>query len=303
MKFVTYAHNGAEKVGILHHTEEYIIHMSDVIKSIDPTESLPETMQACIELGDRFVDQCRQALKWIDDLQDEGQKYLLSVQDVRLLAPIPRPAKNIFCVGRNYSAHAREMGASGDLPQYPMVFSKVPTTVIGPEETILNHQDVTNSLDYEGELAVVIGKQAQGVREEEAMDYVFGYTIINDVTARDLVKRYKHYLLGKSLDASCPMGPCLVHRSAIPDPGNLKIETKVNGEIRQSARTDQFIFSIPEIIATINQGTTLEPGDIISTGTPAGVGNGFQPPKFLKPGDVIEIEIEGIGLLKNQVEK
>jgi 2-keto-4-pentenoate hydratase/2-oxohepta-3-ene-1,7-dioic acid hydratase in catechol pathway len=193
------------------------------------------------------------------------------------------------------------MGSEEDIPKHVLLFTKAPTSVIGHKDEIDPHLHITKELDYEGELAVVIGKKGKQINEEDAMDYVFGYTIVNDVTARNLQKQHTQYFLGKSLDTSCPIGPYLVHKSAIENPYDLKIKTSVNNEIRQDGNTKDMIFSIEHIISTISQGTTLEPGDIIATGTPAGVGNGFQPPKYLQPGDIIEIEVEGIGVLENRI--
>jgi 2-keto-4-pentenoate hydratase/2-oxohepta-3-ene-1,7-dioic acid hydratase in catechol pathway len=220
-----------------------------------------------------------------------------------LEAPIPRPDKNIFCIGKNYAEHAIEMGSKADIPEHIMVFTKAPTTVIGPDETVLNHKEVTSQLDYEGELAVIIGKTGRAIPKEEALDYVFGYTIINDVTGRDLQSRHKQFFIGKSLDTTCPMGPWIVHSSAVENPNKLDIQTTVNGEMRQSSNTENFIFPIEEIISVLSRGMTLEPGDIIATGTPAGVGKGFKPPRFLQPGDTVEITVEKIGSLTNSIEK
>lgn len=233
--------------------------------------------------------------------QSEATNFYINKEEVTWLAPIPRPSKNIFCIGKNYADHAIEMGGKDDIPENVMLFSKAPTAVIGHEGTIPHHEDVTKELDYEGELAVVIGKKGKAIQQSEANDYIFGYTIINDVTARDLQSRHKQFLLGKSLDGTCPMGPVLVHKSAIECPQQLQIETRVNGEVRQDGNTQQFIFSIPEIIEVLSRGMTLEPGDIIATGTPAGVGKGFKPPKFLKSGDSVEITIENIGTLANKI--
>ena len=202
----------------------------------------------------------------------------------------------------NYAEHAIEMGSKDDIPEHVMLFTKAPTTVIAHGEAIPSHGNVTKQLDYEGELAVVIGKKAKGIGREEVNEYIFGYTIINDVTARDLQSRHKQFFIGKSLDGTCPMGPYIVHHSAIQTPVKLNVQTKVNGEIRQNGNTKQFIFPIPEILEVLTKGMTLEAGDIIATGTPAGVGKGFNPPIFLKSGDEITIEIEQIGVLKNKVE-
>lgn len=264
--------------------------------------SLPDSMIACIEQGEAFVGRVKELLLWVQSDESRSELYI-PLKDVKLLAPIPRPGKNIFCVGKNYVDHAIELGSEADIPQHVMVFTKAPTTVIGHEEKVLNHAAVTEQLDYEGELAVVIGKKGTAIPKEDAIDYIFGFTIINDVTARDLQKQHKQFFIGKSLDTSCPMGPWIVHKNEIPNPNQLAIETKINGEVRQSSNTKHFIFPIEEIISVLSAGMTLEPGDIIATGTPAGVGKGLKPPKFLRPGDRMEITIEKIGTLQNTVQE
>lgn len=287
-------------VGLLH--EEKIIDIHKAEQVIFEMNSFPKTLVECVALGDKFIQNVKQIVDKLKDA-DRVESYVFAISDVTILAPIPRPAKNIFCVGKNYREHAIEMGTEEDIPKHVMLFSKAPTTVIGHEQEIDPHSHITTELDYEGELAIVIGKKGKRIGEAEAMDYVFGYTIVNDITARNLQTQHKQFLLGKSLDTSCPIGPYLIHKSAISDPYDLTIKTKVNDEIRQDGHTKDMIFSIEHIISTISQGTTLEPGDIIATGTPAGVGKGFKPPKFLQPGDVIEIEIGGIGTLRNKVSR
>jgi 2-keto-4-pentenoate hydratase/2-oxohepta-3-ene-1,7-dioic acid hydratase in catechol pathway len=227
---------------------------------------------------------------------------------VTLRAPLPRPPRNIFCVGKNYHEHAREFAASGYdstakevVPEAPVVFSKPPSAVIGPGEPIPAHLDPTNSVDYEGELTVVIGRCGRGITRAQALDHVFGYTIINDVTARTLQQLHRQWLLGKGIDGFCPMGPAIVTADEIPDPTALRLRTWVNGELRQDAPLTDLIFDIPTLIETISARITLEPGDLIATGTPAGVGLGFSPPKFLKAGDTVRIEVSGIGVLENPV--
>jgi 2-keto-4-pentenoate hydratase/2-oxohepta-3-ene-1,7-dioic acid hydratase in catechol pathway len=301
MKFVTAEQNGKIFVGMVDEEQNVVINIQTAEYVMNGEATLPHSLLECIALGEVFIEKAQKIKQWTEThFSDE---YICPFSNIRLLAPIPRPTKNIFCVGKNYVEHALELGSDSDIPEHIMLFSKVPTTVVGPEAVVLNHQHVTNELDYEGELAVVIGKKGKGIRKEEALDYVFGYTIVNDITARDLQERHKQFLLGKSLDTSCPMGPWIVHKSSIPNPNQLNIETKVNGETRQKANTEQFIFNVETIISTISQGMTLEPGDIIATGTPAGVGKGMNPPRFLKPGDVIEVTIEGIGTLRNEIEK
>jgi 2-keto-4-pentenoate hydratase/2-oxohepta-3-ene-1,7-dioic acid hydratase in catechol pathway len=231
-----------------------------------------------------------------------------AVEGASLCAPVPRPPKNVFCVGKNYHEHAKEFADSGFdastkevVPEAPVVFSKPPTSVIGPGKPILAHLDPTNSVDYEGELAVVIGRAGRGIRKADALGHVFGYTIVNDVTARTLQHRHRQWILGKGLDGFCPMGPAILTADEVPDPGVLRLRTWVNGELRQDAPVSDLIFDIPTLIETISAGITLQPGDLIATGTPAGVGIGFQPPKFLKAGDVVRVEVTGIGVLENPV--
>ncbi|MFJ8247135.1 fumarylacetoacetate hydrolase family protein [Peribacillus asahii] len=291
MKFITAQKHGQSFVGVLDVSEALVLPLTKKENGCD----FPQSMIECIELGDEFVKQAERVL------QQASQSDFLELDAVELLAPIPRPRKNIFCVGKNYREHVIEMGSKDDIPEHVMVFTKAPTTVIASGAPILSHQEVTEQLDYEGELAVIIGKEGKAITKEEALDYIFGYTILNDVTARDLQSRHKQFFIGKSLDTTCPLGPCIVHKSVITDPNALQIETKVNGEVRQSSEKEKMIFSISEIISVLSQGMTLEPGDIIATGTPSGVGKGFNPPRFLKVGDEIEITIDQIGVLKNTV--
>ena len=258
---------------------------------------LPHTMIGLIAAGPAMLARAREALRTAP-----------VVQGARLLAPIPRPAKNIFCVGKNYHEHAKEFASSGFdatakevVPEAPVVFTKPPTCVIATGESIPAHLDPTDSTDYEGELAVVIGAGGRGISKADAMAAVFGYTIINDVTARTLQHRHRQWVLGKGIDGFGPMGPAIVTADAVPDVHALTITTWVNGEQRQHAPVADLIFDIPTLIETISAAITLEPGDIIATGTPAGVGLGFTPPRFLKVGDVIRIEVPGIGILENPV--
>ena len=231
------------------------------------------------------------------------------VDTPRLLAPIPRPRRNLFAVGKNYRDHISEFGRSGYehpdrvdvMPTVPIVFSKVPTAVTGPYDEIDPHLTVTSDLDYEAELAVIIGRGGRGIPVERALDHVWGYTIINDVTARDLQRDHQQWLLGKSLDTFAPMGPWAATADDIGDPRTLEVSSTVNGEPRQKAPVSDLIFDIPELISVISAGITLRSGDIIATGTPAGVGIGFEPPRFLAPGDVVECAITGLGALRNTV--
>jgi 2-keto-4-pentenoate hydratase/2-oxohepta-3-ene-1,7-dioic acid hydratase in catechol pathway len=234
------------------------------------------------------------------------------VDGAKLCAPIPRPPKNVFCVGKNYHEHAKEFAGSGFdggakdvVPPFPVVFSKPHTSIIATGEPILGHLDPTDGVDYEGELAVVIGhvgsKGGRGIAKADALKHVFGYTIVNDVTARHLQKRHSQWILGKGLDSFCPMGPAILTADEVPDPTKLVLTTWVNGEQRQKAVVADLIFDIPTLIEAISAVITLEPGDVIATGTPVGVGIGFSPPKFLASGDVVRIEVSGIGVLENRV--
>jgi|KBSSwiStaDraftv2_1062776.scaffolds.fasta_scaffold238622_2 2-keto-4-pentenoate hydratase/2-oxohepta-3-ene-1,7-dioic acid hydratase in catechol pathway len=240
--------------------------------------------------------------------EPNGQSIALKA--VKLKAPVPLPLRNIMCVGKNYHEHAREFSASGfdssstgtadAIPTAPIIFTKVPQSVIGPDEPIRYPTGVSEQLDYEAELAVIIGRGGRGIAHADAMAHIWGYTIVNDVTARDLQARHKQWFLGKSMDSFAPMGPWAVTADEV-DLASAGIRCWVNGELRQDARIADLIFDIPTLISTISAGITLLPGDIIATGTPAGVGIGFKPPKFLKKGDVVAMEVDGIGRLSNQV--
>lgn len=300
MRFATVKKGTKQFVAVVDEQFEKILPLNEASKLINGKEIFPETLIECISLGEVFMEHVRKIMEWVS-ANNEVKNLYQSIKEVQLLAPIPRPNKNIFCIGKNYADHAIEMGSIADIPEQLIVFTKAPTTVIGHEAFVMYDQDVTSKLDYEGELAVVIGKQGKNIAKEAALQHVFGYTIINDVTARDLQTQHKQFFLGKSLDTTCPMGPWIVHRSHIPDPHDLLIETRINGEVRQSARTNQLIFPIDEIISVLSKGMTLEAGDIIATGTPAGVGKGMKPPNFLKPKDKMEISIQHIGTLRNEV--
>ncbi len=221
-------------------------------------------------------------------------------------APLPMPRRNLFCVGRNYRAHAAELAGSvfradaAKLDEWPIVFTKVPECVIAPGAAIRLPRGISERIDYEAELAVVIGTGGRDIRASRAMAHVWGYTIVNDVTARDVQMRHSQWDLGKSFDTFCPMGPWLVSADEI-DATDLELTCRVNGEMRQHARTSQLIFDIPTLIETCSRGITLYPGDVIATGTPAGVGMGMDPPRWLRAGDVVRIEIEGLGVLENPV--
>lgn len=298
MKFVSFEWNGVEQYGVLDEQTNDILNLSSVVENREDF-SLPLTLIEGIKQGDSFIAEVDRALR---KLEKEKEVFLVKSDSITWLSPIPHPKKNIMCVGKNYRDHAIEMGSEADIPEHVMVFTKAPTAMTGHLSPIDAHSDITNELDYEGELAVIIGVGGKNIKRENAFQHVFGYTILNDITARDLQNRHKQFFIGKSLDTSCPIGPWIVHHSQIHNANQLNITTKVNNEIRQNSNTKHFIFPIEEIISTLSKGMTLEPGDIIATGTPAGVGKGFKPPIFLKKDDVIEINIEGIGTLTNKVQ-
>ena len=230
----------------------------------------------------------------------------IAIADVRLEAPVPRPIRNVFCVGRNYHAHAKELRDSvfkdntAKADAWPIVFTKVPECVIGPDaEVRLPGAEVSTQIDYEAELTIVIGKGGRNIAKADAMGHVFGYTIVNDVTARDVQMRHQQWDLGKSFDTFCPMGPWIVTADAL-DGQNTRVRCWVNDELRQDASTTDLIFDLPTLIETCSRGITLLPGDLIATGTPAGVGMGMKPPRWLQAGDAVRIEIDGIGTLTNR---
>jgi 2-keto-4-pentenoate hydratase/2-oxohepta-3-ene-1,7-dioic acid hydratase in catechol pathway len=225
------------------------------------------------------------------------------LKDAKLLAPIHAPRRNIMCLGKNYAEHAKEMSQDGQgkPPEFPMFFSKATTTINAPYGDIPFDAKVSTAIDWEAELAVIIGKRGKNISQAEAMNHVFGYTVINDVTARDMQKNHGQFFKGKSLDGCCPMGPWIVTADEIPDPHNLYVRCRVNGVTKQDGHTKDLIYKIPVILESLSRGMTLEPGDVIATGTPSGVGAGRTPPEWLKPGDVVECEVEGIGTIRNRV--
>lgn len=255
-------------------------------------------LQAIIEGGDASLAVLR------DIVANAAPELTVSAEGAQLCAPLPTPAKNVFCVGRNYAEHiaegARALKANITATEVPVFFTKPPTTVTGPYADVPIFPQVSTSIDYEVELAVIIGKPGLNISKEHAMEHVWGYTVVNDVTARDVQRRHGgQFFKGKAFDDSCPMGPVIVTRDEITDPHNLRVSTVVNGETRQDGNTAQMIFDIPTLIASLSEGLTLNSGDILATGTPSGVGYAMEPPHFLKDGDIVECEVEGIGTLRN----
>lgn len=257
-----------------------------------------------------FDGDMQQIIQEWDSLQNvirpQGEGQLLS--ELCIEPPI-HPHRNMFCVGKNYHEHAAEFSKSGFdssstsddvVPQFPIIFTKAYNTLIAHQDDIPRHADVTHQLDYEAEFAIIIGQGGNKIKKNEAFNHVWGYTVVNDVTARDLQKNHKQWHLAKSLDGLCPMGPWITTADEI-DPSNASIKCWVNGELRQDSNIGQLIFDIPTLIETISAGITLKSGDVIITGTPVGVGIGFTPPKFLQTGDVVRIEVEGMGVLENKV--
>ncbi|MCM3358910.1 MULTISPECIES: fumarylacetoacetate hydrolase family protein [unclassified Psychrobacillus] len=298
MKLLSYRLNDKIYFGPKVKKEEAVWDVLTIQEELQVLPNFPATIVQGVSFGMDFIEQIRvlieTALK-----EEDPNRFKRSFTEIEWLSPIPRTPKNVMAIGKNYADHAKEMGG---VAEDFVVFTKAPTTIAADEQTLPVHSEVTSSLDYEGELAIVIGKEGKNIPSKLAYDYVFGYTIANDITARDLQKKHQQFFLGKSLDWSCPMGPYVVTKDEIPNPQDLTIVTKVNDEIRQNGVTSDMIYSVENIICEISKIVTLEPGDVILTGTPAGVGKGFNPPKFLKSGDIVKVSIEGIGTLVNKFE-
>ncbi len=263
--------------------------------------NLPDTLRLAVEEGDKLFPQLEKLIQ-----QYEGTKtHCIPFENCALRAPYTNPPRNILCTGINYVEHLHELvrplSVEQKLPEFPFIFTKPCTAIAHPDTALDGHADVTGSYDYEVELAVIIGKQGKNIPQENALEHVFGYSIINDLSARDLQRRTSQWYIGKALDGSAPFGPCIVCRQSLADPQNLHLQSRINGEVRQSSHTGHMIFSVAKLIHILSQGTTLMAGDIIATGTPAGVGMSFDPPKTLVSGDSMELEIEHIGILKNTI--
>ena len=295
MKLVTYSTlpSGRPRPGIL----------LDGERIIDIQAALGEGSDTATLLG--IVAAGSSGLERLQALAAKSPSTTVAVADVKLHAPIPRPAKNVFCVGWNYLEHfeegAKKLQDHRELPKDPVFFSKAVTAVTGPFDAVPFDANISTSLDWEVELGVIIGVGGKNIPEASAMQHIFGYTVVNDVSWRDLQRRHGgQWHKGKSLDGTCPMGPCVVTADSI-DPTNLRVTCRVNGVTKQESNTRHLFFKIPRLIAELSLGMTLEPGDIISTGTPEGVGFARTPPEFMKPGDLLETEIEGIGVMRNPI--
>lgn len=291
MKIARIKHKGSEWIGSVN-TVESKIHL---IK--EQCDTAPDAMIEVIESS-------------LDSIPPASTLANVSFDEVTFLPPVARPSKNIICVGKNYTAHAAEFTKSGYdssasnaddiIPDAPILFSKAACTMIGAKEDIVVPWDISEKIDYEAELGLIIGRTGRSISKEDAYDHVWGYTVINDMTARDLQSTHKQWLLGKSIDTFCPIGPWVTTADEL-DPENLELSCWVNDELRQHTNTSDLIFDIPNIISIASASMTLSPGDIIATGTPAGVGIGFNPPKFLKKGDVVKVSISDIGTIENTI--
>ena len=294
MRFVTFKKNNMVRAGL----EILNRGIIDINKA---NKNLPNDLNKIIKNYAEVEDQIQNI--------NNAQNIHYSINEVNLLSPIPVPVRDIICVGKNYAEHAKEVQKSSfstlqekkHVPDEPIIFNKATTSVIGPNDKIELINDRTNTTDYEGELGVIIGKRSKNIKYSNATDIIFGYTIINDVTARKLQNNHKQWFIGKSPDTYCPIGPCIITKDEIKDIKNIKIQTTINGEIRQTGIVKDMIFNISTIIETLTKSMTLLEGDIIATGTPSGVGIGFNPPKFLKSGDKIKISVDPIGILENDV--
>jgi 2-keto-4-pentenoate hydratase/2-oxohepta-3-ene-1,7-dioic acid hydratase in catechol pathway len=293
MRLVTCRYNGGDYLGAVW-GDAVILPALDRSAPVEVNDML-----ALIERGPAMLEQ------WRARVDHAPAACRVPLAQAQLLAPIPRPRKNVMCLGWNYFEHAQESaavsGRDATRPEHPVVFTKNVTSVTGPHAEVPSHAGVTSQLDWEVELGVVIGVGGRHIAEERALAHVFGYTVINDLSARDLQFRHKQFFIGKSLDGACPMGPWIATADEITDPQNLALRCRVNGVLKQDANTRDMIFSVARTISILSQGMTLEPGDVIATGTPSGVGFARTPPEFLKAGDVVECEVEAIGAITNKL--
>lgn len=299
MRLVTYSLNGQTgRLGLL--SGDFVVDVEEVGNS--QGVEFPNTMLEFIDLGPSAVAvlaeiEAAAAGRW-------PVGTALPAGNVKLLAPIPRPRKNIFGIGLNYSLHvaesSRSLDSSAELPKEPVIFSKPPTTVIGPGDAVKHNSALTQQLDWEVEVAAIIGRRAQNVEVEGALDYVFGYSVIIDISARDC-RRAGQWIVSKGQDTFAPFGPCIVTADEIPDPQNLNLSFTLNGIVKQDSNTKHMIFSVAELVSDISKSMTLEPGDIIATGTPEGVGAGRNPQEWMWPGDVMEATVEKIGTIRHPV--
>ena len=311
MRLISFTKRNLVRVGLLGAGDQ-VVDFAEIHRRFLKAGEPPyvRDMLGFIEARRKALTAAKRALRYVDGQKPEGLKKLISagvvfnLNKTKLLAPIPRPRKNVICLGVNYREHiaegARARAVELKIPEAPVFFTKPPTSVIGHMGKVIHHT-ATRRLDYEAELALVIGRKGRDIPKEKAYDYVFGYTVCLDMTARDLQRRHGQWFKGKSLDTFCPLGPWIMHKDLVPNPHELRLRCRLNGKVMQDASTGEMIIDIPTTIHELSQGMTLEPGDIISTGTPSGVGFARTPPIFLKPGDRVEAEVQGVGNLQVEI--
>jgi 2-keto-4-pentenoate hydratase/2-oxohepta-3-ene-1,7-dioic acid hydratase in catechol pathway len=301
VKFLTYKILGGLRLGALD-PQKGVLDLVRASRTLNGRD-LPETLRGLVAGGEQALAAARAAF---EAARKGGPADLwTALSDEIVATPLPGATKNIFCVGRNYKLHIEEMARAKNVavsfPKFPEYFTKPPTAVVGHGDGVEPHLKYTQKLDYEVELAVVIGKRGRNIAEADALDFVFGYTVLNDVTARDAQINHGQFFKGKSFDTFCPIGPYVVTKDEFGDWSGHRLWLSVNGKIRQDSNTSDLLFGVPKIISSLSEGITLEPGDVICTGTPAGVASGMEPPVWLQPGDVMEACVEGIGVLRNKV--
>lgn len=294
MRLIRFQQDGGSRLGVLSPDGRRAVPVSDLVEGLEAIDWL--------EAIRRITPEQTKPLEMFAK-SGRGPSTGIPLEQLRLLAPVERPIHDILCVGVNYRAHYEECAAAIHMeePEAAVYFSKRCSRMSGPEEAVESHADLDRALDYEVELAVILGEGGRDIAPQDVERHIFGYSIFNDISARTLQHSHAQWYLGKSLDGFCAMGPWIVTRDELPMPLALNVESRLNGEVRQHSNTRAFIRDIPHLISELSQGITLEAGDIIISGTPAGVGMGFDPPRYMKPGDVIECEVEGIGVLRNRI--
>ena len=297
MKFLSYIYNNQESYGVLKESKDTVVPMTSLLNLL--SRNCPSNLLGFIQM---YSDSLNPE---IEQILEENYSEELALDEIKITAPIPNPRRNVFCLGKNYVEHAMEIEilstGKDTVPDYPIYFTKVCDPAIGDMDEVIIPKEYTEKIDYEVELAVIIGKDGKDILPEDAESYIFGYTIANDISARDIQVKHVQWFKGKSLDTFTPMGPYIVDKGEIKFPVELDISCKVNDELRQNSNTNKLIFDIPYIISDLSKGLTLRAGDIILTGTPSGVGIGFKPHKYLKSGDIVQCYIEKIGTLKNPI--
>ncbi|MFD0944577.1 fumarylacetoacetate hydrolase family protein [Savagea faecisuis] len=308
MKLITFETNGYRAIGAVLE-ENIIVDLHESYKAYLQSQNkyryeeianafVPSNMEAFLQGGEEAMEEAKKAIAFAEHQEDATTRKLIYARDaVKFLSPVNNPEK-IICVGHNYREHILEMGR--EIPEFPVVFAKFANTIIGPEDDIPFYP-ISEQLDYEAEFVFIVGKEAKNVKEEDALDYVAGYSIANDVTYRDIQRRTLEWLQGKSVDGSAPIGPWMVTSDELTDPSGLGVTLKVNGEVRQQTNTENLVFTVQKLVAFLSNLMTLKPGDVVLTGTPGGVGVAMDPPQFLKDGDVVTIEIDKVGVLENRV--